>query len=326
VAVALAALAAGGVLVGCGRDSPSALDPEGAASRDVASLWWLLLALGAAVYAVVGGLIVASWRRRAAGLDVNRFVAVGGVAVPAVVLAIVGVQTVRVTGDVFSSQGRRADVVVEAEQWWWRVSYPGTGVVTANEIHIPTGRPVTIDLPSGDVIHSFWVPQLAPKVDAVPGQRNRIVLDASRPGTYQGQCAEFCGLEHAHMRILVVAQSPADYRAWLEARRRPPPPPAAGSEAAAGQAVFLDQACSGCHRVAGTQATARVGPDLTDVGSRTTLGAGTAANDPATLARWVTDAPSLKPGVKMPPIQLTARETRVLVAYLDSLAPDRSAP
>jgi cytochrome c oxidase subunit II len=319
------ALVAGAALAGCGRGSPSALDPDGAASRHVASLWWLLLAMGTVVYVVVAGLIVASWRRRAGRLDVNRFVAVGGVAVPAVILAVVGVQTVRVTGQVFADQGRRADVVVEGEQWWWRVSYPGTDVVTANAVHIPTGRPVTVELRSDDVIHSFWVPQLAPKVDMIPGQRNQIVLDARRPGTYKGQCAEFCGLQHAHMRFVVVAQTPADYRAWLDARRRAPAPPPAGSEAARGADVLLEEACSGCHRVAGTEATATVGPDLSDMGSRPTLGAGTAANDPTTLARWLQDAPALKPGVKMPPIQLSESDTRALVAYLDSLDPDRVA-
>jgi cytochrome c oxidase subunit II len=326
VATVAGALVAGAALAGCGDGSPSALDPDGGPARHVASLWWLLLGLGGAVYAVVAGLIVASWRRRAAGLDVNRFVVVGGLAVPAVVLAVVGVQTVRVTGEVFADQGRAADVVVEGEQWWWRVSYPGTGVVTANTIHIPTGRPVTLELRSDDVVHSLWVPQLAPKVDMIPGQPNQLVLDARHPGTYQGQCAEFCGLQHAHMRFVVVAQAPADFEAWLDARRDAPAAPAPGSEAEAGQQVFLDQACSGCHRVEGTEAEGTDGPDLTDMGSRASLGAGTAPNDPETLAQWVRDAPSLKPGVRMPPIQLSEEETQALVAYLDSLDPDSGAP
>jgi cytochrome c oxidase subunit 2 len=320
------ALAGGAGLAGCGSGSPSALDPHGTASSHVASLWWLLLAMGTAVYLVVAALIVVSWRRRAGSFDVNRFVAVGGVAVPAVVLAVVGVQTVRVTGQVFAERNSPADVVVEGEQWWWRVNYPGTGVETANVVHIPAGRPVTLELRSDDVIHSFWVPQLAPKVDMIPGQRNQVVLDARRPGIYDGQCAEFCGLQHAHMRFVVVAQEPADYRAWLDARREAPPRPAAGTEAADGEAVFLDQACSGCHRVAGTQAAGTKGPDLSDMGSRPTLGAGTAPNDPETLARWIRDAPALKPGVKMPPIELSDREARAVVAYLDSLDPDRAAP
>jgi cytochrome c oxidase subunit II len=325
-AAAVIGAGAAGLLAGCGRGSPSALDPAGASARHVASLWWLLLAMGGTVYVIVAGLIVGAWRRRGTGLDVNRFVAIGGVAVPAVILTVVGVQTVRVTGQVFADQGRPADIVVEGEQWWWRVSYPGTGVVTANAIHIPTNRPMTVELRSDDVIHSFWVPQIAPKVDMIPGQTNEIVLNARKPGTYNGQCAEFCGLQHAHMRFVVVAQSPADYQAWLAARRRAPALPPPGSEAATGAAVFLDQACSGCHRIRGTQATAKVGPDLTDMGSRAMLGAGTAPNDPATLARWIRDAPALKPGVKMPPIQLSARDTRALVAYLDSLNPDRNRP
>jgi cytochrome c oxidase subunit II len=304
---------------GCGDDSPSALDPDGDAAQRIAGLWWLLFALGLAVYAVVGALIVASWRRRATALRANRFIVVGGVIVPAVVLAVAGVETVRTTDDVFEAQGRDADVVVEGETWWWRVTYPNDGVVTANEVHIPTGEQVTVELASDDVVHSFWVPELAPKVDLIPGQTNEIVLQADRPGTYLGACAEFCGVQHANMRFVVVAQEPDEFRSWLSARRHDPPRPT--GEAAEGQDVFFEQPCSGCHRVAGTAADALVGPDLTDFGSRRWIGAGVADNTPENLARWVHDAPSLKPGVLMPPIALSDEEIDALVAYLEGLEP-----
>lgn len=317
---AATALAAG--LAACSDSSPSTLGGDGSGAQRIETLWWVLFGLGLAVFVAVMAAIVIAWWTRRGSLDVNRFVLVGGVALPAVVLAIVGVETVRATNAVFEEEDdpREADVVVVGEQWWWRVTYPDAGVETANEIHIPAGEPVTVELRSADVIHSFWLPELAGKVDMIPGQTNRLVLEADRPGTYRGMCAEYCGLQHANMRFLVVAHEPEELASWLEARRTPPPSPSSGP-AAQGEQVFLDEACSGCHTVEGTPAQAQVGPNLTDFGARRELGAGVVERTPENLSHWVRDAPDLKPGVLMPPIELTDEQVEQLVAYLGSLDP-----
>lgn len=315
VVLALVALSA------CSDGSASSLEPEGAGARRIEALWWILFWLGVAVFITIGALIVVSWRIRRSDLAVNRFVIVGGVALPAIVLAVVGVETVRATSDVFEAhdEDNEAAVVVEGEQWWWRVTYPAAGVETANEVHIPVGEPVMVEMRSADVIHSFWVPEIAGKVDMIPGQTNHLVLEADRPGTYRGTCAEFCGLQHANMRFVVVAHEPDEFDAWLEDRTGLPATPA--GLAAEGEEVFLEGACAGCHAVEGTPAESTVGPDLTDFGARRELGAGVVDNTPENLAQFVRNAPELKPGVLMPPIELTDEEAEALVAYLEGLEP-----
>jgi cytochrome c oxidase subunit 2 len=190
---------------------------------------------------------------------------------------------------------------------------------TANEIHIPVGMPVTIELRSADVIHSFWVPNLHGKVDLIPGHVNFIQIQADHPGNYPGTCAEYCGAQHAHMRLLVVAQPPDEYKAWLEAQRQPGAEPAS-SEAKEGEQVFLTGPCSNCHQVRGTIAGGRVAPDLTHIGSREYIAANSYANNDANLEAWVTHAQSLKPDAAMPNLTLfSGTQLQQLVAYLRQL-------
>jgi cytochrome c oxidase subunit II len=212
------------------------------------------------------------------------------------------------------------EVVIEVigHQWWWEVRYPHEGIVTANEIHIPAGQPVTLRLTSDDVIHSFWVPELHGKLDLNPQQTNTLILQADQPGAYRGQCAEFCGIQHAKMALLVVAQEPAAYAEWVSAQQLVPPPP--NTELTEfGQQVFLGSACVYCHTVRGTNATGVLGPDLTHLASRRTLAAATVPNTRGYLAGWIVDPHGLKPGNKMPPTDMSAEELQALLAYLESL-------
>jgi cytochrome c oxidase subunit II len=214
------------------------------------------------------------------------------------------------------------NIEVTAHQWWWTVHYvnggPSEAFVTANEIHVPVGRPVVVKLKSADVIHSFWVPSLAGKKDLLPGRTALLQFRADRPGIYRGQCAEFCGFQHALMGLLLVAEPPAQFDAWTQAQRAPAPEPA-DAKARRGQALFLSGACAMCHAIQGTPANGQQAPDLTHLASRQTLAAGTLANTPAQLAAWISDPQAHKPGANMPAVPLSAEDLDALVAYLGSL-------
>lgn len=213
-------------------------------------------------------------------------------------------------------------ISVTGHQWWWDVHYNDTAphhqLTTSNEIHVPIHRPVLFTLLSGDVIHSFWVPNLNGKRDLVPGHPNDAWFEADTPGVYRGQCAEFCGLEHAKMAIVVVAQTPAEYERWYAAQLQSPTPPV-DSESIAGQQVFLAGPCAMCHTISGTPTASRVGPDLTHVASRLTLAAGVLPNTRANLAGWIVDPQSIKPGTHMPANNLSPGDLRALLTYLEGL-------
>jgi cytochrome c oxidase subunit II len=213
---------------------------------------------------------------------------------------------------------RDPDLRIIAHQWWWEVHYVKSGVIASNEIHIPIGSPLLVELLSADVIHDFWVPELARKMDVVPGRQNAIWLEASRPGTYLGACAEFCGAEHAWMRIRVIAQTPEQFTQWLEAQQTAPPAPSS-PDVMAGAQLFADRTCASCHTVSGTAAAANIGPDLTHVASRQTLAAGAVENTPANLAAWLHDPDDFKPGSHMPNLHLSPKDLTALVAYLETL-------
>jgi cytochrome c oxidase subunit II len=198
------------------------------------------------------------------------------------------------------------------------VQYPGTNAVTANEIHIPAQTRVQVVAKTADVIHSFWVPQLNRKIDMIPGQANRVLLDADQPGVYRGQCAEFCGLQHAHMAMKVIAQPHAQFEAWLKHEEEPAAAPAT-LEQREGRQLFLQNACAGCHTISGTSARGNIGPDLTHVASRDTLAAVTIPNNPQAMERWIRDPQHIKPGVKMPALDLSNADFRKIGAYLDHL-------
>lgn len=325
VALALAASPA--------RAGQSMLAPRGPAARDIASLGSPVLWIFGVV-AIVMWLLIAwvALRRRgslgdhapAEDAGGQGWILIGGFAIPFAILAGIFIATLATMNDFPMHDGppRPAEIEIVGHQWWWEVHYvagPLAGrVVTANEIHIPAGRPVEIALRSADVIHSFWVPQLHGKVDLVPGQVNHIRIEADRPGSYRGECGEYCGAQHAHMILHVVAEAPDRYAAWLAHQRTPAATPA-NAVAQAGQRVYLAQACVLCHTVRGTRSLATIGPDLTHVASRGTL-ATAFPNDRAYLTAWVTHAQSLKPGAQMPDLtQMTGEETQQLVAYLEQL-------
>lgn len=324
----LAALAA----AGC-AGAPSYMAPAGTNARAVAGLGWFLLAAGSVVIVVVAALVLAGALRRGEGADDGRvrrggnglrWVMVGGVIVPAVVLVVAFVLTVTTLAAVERPRGAGPVIEVVGHRWWWEVRYaspdPSRVFSDANELHVPVGTPVRLRLESADVIHSFWVPQLGGKTDVIPGQRNESWIEASRPGVFWGQCAEYCGLQHAHMALRVVALPPAEYARWLAAARAPASAaPPAEPLAARGKALFEGGTCAGCHTVRGTSAGGAIGPELTHVGSRLTLAAGTLPNTAPNLAAWIAHAQAVKPGNDMPTLALRPDEVRALVAYLESL-------
>jgi cytochrome c oxidase subunit 2 len=309
--------------VGCSNDvTPSTLKPAGSQADRLATLWWVLLSMATVVFIVVGGFIAfaAASNRRAnpGGWSDHRFIVVGGVVVPFVILSVVASLTVIDSRDLANAgTGKPVRIEVTGRRWWWEVRYLDTGFVTANEMRVPVGRPIQVTVKSDDVIHSFWVPQLAGKTDTIPGQPNQMVFDVSKPGTYFGNCAEFCGIQHTNMAVVVDALSDRDFDRWESEHRTPSRPK--GANATAGRTVFEEQACAGCHTVSGTSARGDVGPNLSDFGERKTIGAGAFLNDPAHLAEWLRDTQRVKPGALMPTLDLTNTQIRQLVAYLEEL-------
>ena len=213
---------------------------------------------------------------------------------------------------------RDPDLVVIGHQWWWEIRYPSSGVLTSNEIHIPVGKEMFVRLESVDVIHDFWVPELGRKIDLVPGHPNYMWLVAGKPGVYIGACAEFCGDQHANMRIRVVAESEEDFQKWVDGQLVVPPTPGHGI-AREGAQLFQTMACMNCHTIRGTAAAARVGPDLTHLSDRATIGAGVLTNTPENLAKWLLNPQKYKPGSYMPNMKLSNEEVKSLVAYLEAL-------
>ena len=321
-AAALATLFLGG----CGGRDQSALSPHGDAAHKIADLWWVMLVASTLIFAVVLVLIVVAFlRRRGAEAPVERrrggawIPAVGGLIVPIFVLVALFALTLHTLPGTSAAAGKTAFTIdVTGRQWFWDVTYPGRRIRTANELHIPVGVPVRLQVSSGDVIHSFWVPELNRKIDMIPGKTNTIRLEADRAGTFRGQCAEFCGLQHAHMAFDVVAQPQADFDRWASSQAAIPPQPAT-PELKLGQEVLLGSACVYCHAIAGTNASGKIGPDLTHVGSRLTLGAGTIPNSRGYLAGWILDPQHVKPGNRMPGTDLTGEELQSLLDYLESL-------
>lgn len=307
-------------------DLPSSLQPRGPAAAQIEGLWWLMFWLGTIIYLIVMGyLLWALIRKRRQDENIlsprgeQNIVFFGGAIIPAIVLLTVFGFTLGVMWDISDTEGEEEmRIEVTGHQWWWEVYYPAERVETANEIHIPVGQPVRIFLTSDDVIHSFWVPQLHGKLDLNPGQITSFVIQADEPGVYWGECAEFCGVQHAQMRFVVVAESPEQTLAWLEEQSEPAQVPA-DELAQLGMQVFLDSNCVECHRIGGTNATGDLGPDLTHLASRRTLAAGTVDNTIGNLSGWISDPHSIKPGVLMPPSDLSGEELQALLAFLATL-------
>jgi cytochrome c oxidase subunit 2 len=305
----------------------STFDPHSPEAVAICTLFGRTLGVCAVIGAVVAGLVVTCILRFRASKrpDVpvqthgNRSLEIAWTLVP---LAIVVGLFVLTAGAMAASDppGDRApDIVVVGHQWWWEARY-ASGAVTANEIHVPVGKDLLVRVESTDVIHDFWVPQLGRKVDAVPGHPYSISMQADAPGTYRGACAEYCGSEHAWMRILVIAQPQAEFDAWDRHQRQPAALPALPSaEATRGEVDFRGKTCVSCHAIGGERPPAQVAPDLTHLAQRTTLGAGVLANDPEKLALWLHDPQGVKPGSHMPDLHLSEPEVNDLTAYLETL-------
>jgi cytochrome c oxidase subunit 2 len=246
-----------------------------------------------------------------------------GVSLSTIVLMVLAAWTMQTIAAVSMPEGKTAFTIrVTGYEWWWRVRYedrePARTFTTANEIHIPVGVPVRLEIESSDVIHSFWAPQLAGKTDAIPGQTNVSWVQADRPGIYRGQCAEYCGAQHAHMALLVIADQPDSFKAWWDNQLRSAEDGNASQAAVAGQAVFSAH-CAACHSVRGIGAGGIVGPDLTHLMSRQTIASGTLHNDLASLSEWIRHAQDLKPGTKMPSVQLSDNDLNALTSFLQTL-------
>jgi cytochrome c oxidase subunit II len=316
-------------LAGCGGKQ-SIVAPRSHQTSLISLLWWWMLGAATVVFFGAIALLVIAWlRRRTPGLPLlgrREDVSAGMVIAFGIVIPVVVLLALFAASDLYVirfSQAPAADstsltVDVVGRQWWWEVRYPGTDAVTANEVHIPIDTRVNVVATTADVIHSLWVPRLARKIDMIPGRENRILFDTPDPGTYIGQCSEFCGLQHAHMRMAVVAESQSAFHSWLTNMARPAPAPTTASQRE-GESLFMSRGCAGCHELRGSEAQGRIGPDLTHLATRATLAALTIANTPQELSAWIHDPQAIKPGNHMPDLGLDNAEVEKLVSYLESL-------
>jgi cytochrome c oxidase subunit 2 len=330
------------LLAGC-RTAQSTMFGYGPPAKMISHLSWLMTILFLITTLVMWVLIGWPMLRRRGSLDTHApidesggeiWIAIGGLAVPLMILTVLFVLGLNLLTDfpihgmhgampANAAQRMQPEILITGHQWWWQIEYLNTDksmqFATSNELHLPVGRPINIEVVTDDVMHSFWIPALHGKVDLIPGHPNFIRLQASQTGSFVGQCAEYCGSEHARMRLLAVVQSPAQYAAWQQAQRQPGATPTTPS-AIAGEQTFLAGPCSMCHTVRGTLAGGRVAPDLTHIGSRRYIAANSYINNNAYLEAWVTHAQSLKPGAQMPNLtQFTGTQLNDLVSYLRQL-------
>jgi cytochrome c oxidase subunit 2 len=307
----------------------SIIHPAGIQAQRISDLWWTMFWICAVVWVAVAVAALIAIRRGRQGADaaasqwtITRNVAIAG-AVSLVALVALLFQSVvvgRALDTLRSPDALR--IQVTGSQWWWDVQYdnpiPSLRVTTANEIHLPVGRPVVISLIATDVIHSLWIPNLQGKIDLVPGRLNELWLQADKAGVYRGQCSEYCGLQHAKMALVVVAEPPEQFERWLTANRAPAPAPAT-PEQQRGKEIVERGPCAMCHNITGTLAGGRTAPDLTHIASRSTLAAGSVPNVRAYLAGWIADPQSMKPGNRMPAPNLPAEQLQAVLAYLETL-------
>ena len=302
------------------------LNPGSPQARSIFDLGVVAAIIFAIIFVIVTGMIVFAlmrfrWRegkpdpQQIAG---NRTVEIVWTAIPCLIVVALFALTARAMSLSDPPPAPEPDLLVTGHQWWWEARYPKLGVVVANEFHIPVGKAVSVRLESADVLHEFWVPELARKITAVPGHPNHIWLEADKPGTYLGICSEFCGTQHAWMHFLIVVEPEAEFDAWEKAQLQSAATPADGS-AAKGFALFQTTTCASCHAINGTSAHGQVGPDLTHFASRRQLGSGVADNTPENLRRWLADPQRVKPGVRMPDFKFTEEQVTQLVGYFQTL-------
>jgi cytochrome c oxidase subunit II len=308
------------------RDMQSTLSPKGPDAESISTLSWILFGGATCIFLlVIAFLAIAlfgsrSWKTL---LTSHAYVIGGGLIFPVVTLSLLliyGLVLMR-PGSADPTAGDPIRITVVGEQWWWRVLYQDGGAATesANELRIPTGRPIELTLTTADVIHSFWVPNLAGKVDMIPGRENKLTFTAGVPGLSRGQCAEYCGGAHALMAFYVLVLSPEEYEAWRRVESGPARVPEVGMEQE-GQSLFLSSGCAACHTIRGTSAQGRIGPDLTHVGGRYSLAAGALPNDRAAFSRWITSNQHIKPENLMPPFGIFSDDELLAIStYLASL-------
>ncbi|HEX7113548.1 MAG TPA: cytochrome c oxidase subunit II [Steroidobacter sp.] len=303
----------------------SVLHPApGSGSALLGQLGTVMYVGAAIIFLVVIALVIHAVLSGRKPADARKWVIGGGLVFPVIALSALLVYSISIG----KALERRASdhtlrIRVTGKQWWWEVRYelPGStpSIVLANEVHVPVGRPMHVELATDDVIHSFWVPALAGKVDMIPGRTNHLVLNVAEPGIHRGQCAEYCGGQHAFMALYVIAESPEEFADWLERQSQPVSMPT-DPFLRTGYEMFFAGGCDDCHAVRGTPATATLGPDLTHVGSRYSLGAGMLRNHIGTMAGWIAGTQDVKPGSFMPSMNVyTGQELRALSAWLESL-------
>jgi cytochrome c oxidase subunit 2 len=312
----------------------SALAPEGDTARAIVQLFWFFVAVCSAVWLIVMVLLGMAVARRRVALsspilepDVAQerritWIISGGVAATVTILTIFTIASFLTNKSFAEPRPHGLTIKVTGHQWWWQVNYESHDASqtfeTANEIHIPVGQPVKLDFESPDVIHSFWVPNLAGKQDLIPGRYTTLTIEADKPGIYRGQCAEYCGIQHAHMAMYVVAQNAGEFAQWRSQQVRSARAPT-NADLRHGQDVFQSSACAMCHTISGTNAEGHVGPDLTHFGGRMTIAAGTARNSLGNLTGWIADPQRMKPYTRMPAVALTGPDLLAVSHYLESL-------
>ncbi|MFL6541981.1 MAG: cytochrome c oxidase subunit II [Chthoniobacterales bacterium] len=324
-------------------DAQYALAPAGEQATRIAHLWWIYFWVLSAIFVLVAiFLFLALLRRTHASEPIGtpppepRERRISGFVIGCVIATVVILFALLITDffsgraiyalgetDLHPENGDELEIKIIGHQWWWEVEYenqqqPSKMLTTANEVHVPVGRAVKLDLESHDVIHSFWVPNMHGKKDLVPGHPTYMWLRAEKPGTFRGQCAEFCGLQHAHMRLTFVADGPDAFSKWMSSASTDAPQPTTDSERR-GQQVFMSNQCMMCHNINGTNARATVGPDLTHIASRDLLAGGAIPNTRGYLAGWIANPQNIKPGVRMPPNELASDDLNALVDYLETL-------
>jgi cytochrome c oxidase subunit 2 len=323
----LGAAAAALVVSACDKAHPqTTLNPQGPVAQKMQNLFNPVFWIAVFVFVLVEGLIIftaVKYRRRS---DDERPVQVHGntrlevtwTILPALTLAVVGFFTVKTIFEISHVPKNAMQINVTGHRWWWEYDYPQYGIKTGTELHIPAGVPVVLNLTSADVIHNFWPPALVGKLYAIPGRHNQLWFSANHPGTYYGQCAEYCGISHANMRLRVIAQTQSDFNAWVKGQQAPPPAPAASTDAASGLALFQARGCAGCHTINGISAGS-VGPNLTHLQSRSTFAGGIFNMTPNNLRKWLRNPPAAKPGSVMPNLNLSEEDITKLLAYLETL-------
>jgi len=317
------------LLTGCNGPFPqSVFASRSDFATELDGLFWNVFWWAVAVFVIVELLLIVALARYRARPGVagmpkpvhgHTLLEIGWTLAPALILVFIAVPTMRT---IFSTAGHAPEGALRVEvighQWWWEYRYPTLGLTAANELHLPVGTPVQLEMTSGDVIHSFWIPALGGKRDLLQGRTNRIAFRADSAGEYWGQCAEFCGTSHANMRLRAIVESDSGFQRWVDRQRGGPVTPAQGSPEEKGQQIYRRSACIGCHTLTGLS-SAKVGPDLTHVGSRGTIAGALFPNTTESLHRWIQNAPAQKPGALMPPQNFSAEDLDALVAYLQSL-------